>query len=88
MERLAETLGFPEHQYIAVRHDDTDHEHIHVAMWPHGNGLVFEDVERGVRVKASFVARELNKTRLCERIGAFQSCLLYTSDAADESSSV
>ena len=73
MERLAETLGFPEHQYIAVRHDDTDHEHIHVAMWPHGNGLVFEDVERGVRVKASFVARELNKTRLCERIGAFQS---------------
>jgi hypothetical protein len=34
---------------------------------------VFEDVERGVRVKASFVARELSKARLCERLGAFQS---------------
>jgi len=40
---------------------------------PHGNGLVFEDVDRGIRVKASFVARELSKTRLCERLGAFQS---------------
>jgi len=169
VERLVDTLGFSEHQYIAVRHSDTDHEHIHVAInkihhetfrihspawdhqklftgartlerelgltplrsrtrdrervpqraadceahhgidsfarwareklrpalratelrsWndvhdvcgrfgvmirPHGNGLVFEDVERGVRVKASFVARELSKTRLCKRLGAFQS---------------
>jgi hypothetical protein len=27
-----DTLGFSEHQYIAVRHDDADHEHIHVAI--------------------------------------------------------
>jgi hypothetical protein len=169
VENLVDTLGFSEHQYIAVRHSDTDHEHIHVAInkihsetfrihspawdhqklftgaralerelgltplrsrtrhrekipqravdceahhgvdsfarwsreklrpalratelrsWddvhdlcgrfgvvirPHGNGLVFEEVEGGVRVKASFVARELSKTRLCERFGAFQS---------------
>ncbi|MGB5311391.1 MAG: TraI/MobA(P) family conjugative relaxase, partial [Polyangiales bacterium] len=169
VERLVDTLGFSEHQYIAVRHSDTDHEHIHLAInkihpatfrihspaWDHqklftgaralerelgltplrsrtrdcervpqraadceahhgidsfarwareklrpalhkselrswddvhevcsrfgvvirahGNGLLFEDVQRGVRVKASFVARELSKTRLCERLGAFQS---------------
>lgn len=168
VERLVDTLGFSEHQYITVRHSDTDHEHVHIAInkihpetfrihspaWDHqklftgaralerelgliplrsrtrerervpqraadcevhhgvesfarwareklrsalrttelrswddvhdvcsrlgvvirvhGNGLVFEDVERGVRVKASFVARELSKTRLCERLGAFQ----------------
>ena len=168
VDRLADFLGFTEHQYLAVRHNDTDHEHIHVAInkihpetfrihspaWDHqklftgaralekelgliplrsrtrdrewvpqraadceahhgvesfarwaleklrpalrttelrswddvhdacsrfgvvirahGNGLVFEDVERGVRVKASFVARELSKARLCERLGAFQ----------------
>jgi len=169
VERLVDTLGFSEHQYIAARHDDTDHEHIHVAVnkihpatfrihspaWDHqklftvaralelelgltplrsrtrqrehenvpqrvadweahhgidsfarwarekvrpalrvaelrtwddvhdvcgrygvvirlyGNGLVLEDVERGVRVKASFVARELSKARLCGRLGAF-----------------
>ena len=168
VERLVDTLGFSEHQYIAVRHDDTDHEHIHVAInkvhpetfrihapawdhqklftgaralerelgltplrsrtrdrenvpqraadceahhgiesfarwareklrpalrrtelrsWndvhdvcgqlgvvirPHGNGLVFEDADRGVRVKASFVARELSKARLSKQLGAFQ----------------
>ncbi|MEM7136576.1 MAG: relaxase/mobilization nuclease domain-containing protein [Myxococcota bacterium] len=27
-----DTLGFSEHQHIAVRHSDTDHEHIHVAI--------------------------------------------------------
>ena len=32
VERLVDTLGFSEHQYIAARHDDTDHEHIHVAI--------------------------------------------------------
>jgi hypothetical protein len=32
VERLLDTLGFSEHQYIAVRHSDTDHEHIHVAI--------------------------------------------------------
>jgi len=180
VERLVDTLGFSEHQYIAVRHDDTDHEHIHVAInkihpetfrihspaWDHqklftgaralerelgltplrsrtrerervpkraadceahheiesfarwareklrpalhaaqlrswddvhnvcgrfgvvirthGNGLVFEDVERGVRVKASFVARELSKTGLCERLGAFQSASQRQREAAHQ----
>jgi len=165
---FVDTLGFSEHQYLAVRHNDTDHEHIHVAInkihpetfrihspawdhqklftgaralerelglaplmsrtrdrervpqraadceahhgiesfarwareklrpalraselrsWddvhdvcsrlgvvirPHGNGLVFEDADRGVRVKASFVARELSKARLCKQLGSFQ----------------
>ena len=178
VERLVDTLGFSKHQYIAVRHNDTDHEHIHVAinkihpetfrihspawdhqklftgaralerelgltpLWSrtrdrervpqraadceahhgvesfarwareklrpalrttelrswddvydvcsrfgvairaHGNGLVFEDVERGVRVKASFVARELSKARLCERLGAFQSASERPREAA------
>ena len=168
VDRLVDTLGFSEHQYIAVRHSDTDHEHIHVAInkihpetfrihspawdhqklftgardlerelgltplrsrtrdrehvprrtadceahhglesfarwareklrpdlrrtelrsWndvhdvcgrlgvvirPHGNGLIFEDVDRGVRVKASFVARDLSKARLCKQLGSFQ----------------
>ena len=43
---------------------------------------MFEDVERGVRVKASFVARELSKTRLCERLGAFQSASERQREAA------
>ena len=168
VERLVDMLGFSDHQYIAVRHNDTDHEHIHVAInkthpetfrihspawdhhklftgaralelelgltplrsrtrdrerlpqraadceahhgvdsfarwareklrpalrrtelrsWndvhdvcgrlgvvirPHGNGLVFEDADRGVRVKASFIARELSKARLSKQLGAFQ----------------
>ncbi|NNE18235.1 MAG: relaxase/mobilization nuclease domain-containing protein [Myxococcales bacterium] len=168
VQSLVDALGFSEHQYIAVRHNDTDHEHVHVAInkihpetfrihspawdhrtlftgaralerelglrplrsrtrdrekiperaidceahqginsfarwarenlrpairatelrrWddvheacsrlgvvirPHGNGLVFEDVARGVRVKASFVGRELSKARLCERLRAFE----------------
>ena len=36
-----------------------------VLLRSHGNGLVFEDVERGIRVKASSVSRELSKPRLC-----------------------
>ena len=168
VDNLVDTLGFSEHQYIAVRHSDTEHEHVHVAInklhpetfrihspaWDHqklftgaralerelgliplrsrtrdrvktperaidceahqgihsfarwarenlrpalrrselrrwddvheacgrlgivirlhGNGLVFEDVVRGVRAKASFVGRELSKARLCERLGAFE----------------
>ena len=167
VESLVETLGFAGHQYIAARHNDKDHEHVHVAInkihpetfrihspawdhqklftagralelelgltplqsrvrdrekvpqraadheaqhgidsfarwareqlgpalragqlrsWedvhnvcagvgvvlrPHGNGLVFEDVEQGMRVKASFVDRQLSKPRLCQRFGAF-----------------
>lgn len=180
VESLVDTLGFSEHQYIAVRHNDTDHEHIHVAInkihpntfrihspewdhqklftgaralerelgltplrsrtrdrekipeqaidceahqginsfarwarenlrpalrsselrtWddvhdvcgrlgvvarPHGNGLVFEDATRAVRVKASFVDRELSKTRLCERLGEFQPASERQLEAARE----
>jgi len=180
VENLVETLGFSGHQYIAARHNDKDHEHVHVAIskihpetfrihspawdhqklftagrvlelelgltplqsrvrdrekvphraadheahhgidsfarwarkqlgpalgagqvrsWddvhnvcaslgvvlrPHGNGLVFEDAERAVRVKASFVARELSKTRLCERLGAFQSVSERQREAAHQ----
>jgi hypothetical protein len=168
VEHLVDVLGFSEHQYVAVRHNDKDHEHVHVAInkihpetlrihspawdhqklftgaralelelgltplrsrararenvpqraadleayqrvesfarwarenlrptlratelrsWndlhavcfrfgivlrPHGNGLVFEDLDRGVRVKASFVGRELSKPQLCKQLGAFQ----------------
>ena len=43
-----------------------------VLIRPHGNGLVFEDVERGVRVKASYVGRELSKARLCRQFGDFR----------------
>jgi hypothetical protein len=43
-----------------------------VVLRLHGNGLVFEDVEQGVRVKASFVDRQLSKPRLCQRLGAFE----------------
>ncbi|MGB8330032.1 MAG: TraI/MobA(P) family conjugative relaxase, partial [Polyangiales bacterium] len=180
VESLVDTLGFSEHQYIAVRHNDTDHEHIHVATnkihpetfrihspaWDHqklftgaraierelgltplrsrtrdrekiperaidceahqginsfarwarrklrpalrsselrtwddvhdvcsrlgvvarprGNGLVFEDATRAVRVKASFVDRELSKTRLCERLGEFQPAWERQLEAARE----
>jgi len=49
---------------------------------PHGNGLVFEDVDRGVRVKASFVARELSKARLCEQLGPFQSASVHQLEVA------
>jgi len=168
VENLVDALGFSEHQYIAARHNDKDHEHVHVAInkihpgtfrihspaWDHqklfaagraleaeleltplrsmarqreqlpqraadceahqgidsfarwarktlapvlrstelqswadmhdacgrfgvvlrlhGNGLVFEDAERGVRVKASCVGREFSKPRLCKRLGNFQ----------------
>ena len=32
VEDLVDTLGFSEHQYIAARHDDKDHEHVHMAI--------------------------------------------------------
>lgn len=178
VENLVETLGFSRHQYIAARHNDKDHEHVHVAInkihpetfrihspawdhqklftagrvlerelgltplqsrvhdrekvpqraadheahhgvesfarwarkrlgpalqdrelrsWdelhevcarlgvvlrPHGNGLVFEDVEQGMRVKASFVDRQLSKPRLCQRFGAFQPAPAHQLEAA------
>ncbi|MGB8329841.1 MAG: relaxase/mobilization nuclease domain-containing protein [Polyangiales bacterium] len=44
-----------------------------VVIRPHGNGLVFERVDRGVRVKASLLDRELSKARLCRQLGPFQS---------------
>jgi len=31
-ERFCEALGFREHQRISVVHDDTDHQHIHIAI--------------------------------------------------------
>ena len=178
VEKLVETLGFSGHQYIAARHNDKDHEHVHVAIhkihpatfrihspawdhqklftagrvleaelgltplrsrvrdrekvpkraadcevhhgihsfarwarknlgpalqarglrsWdelhqvcaglgvvlrPYGNGLVFEDVEKGVRVKASFVDRQLSKPRLCQRFGAFEPAPAHQREAA------
>jgi len=168
VENLVVALGFSDHQYIAARHNDKDHEHVHVAIhkihpgtfrihspaWDHqklftagralemelglkplrtvarereklperaadceahqgiesfarwarktlapalqatelrswddlhnvcgrfgvvvrlhGNGLVFEDAERGVRAKASCVGRELSKPRLCKQLGDFR----------------
>jgi len=53
-----------------------------VVLRPHGNGLVFEDVEQGVRVKASFVDRELSKPRLCQRFAAFQPAPAHQLEAA------
>jgi hypothetical protein len=38
----------------------------------HGNGLVFEDAEQGIRVKASCVGRNFSKPRLCKQLGDFQ----------------
>ncbi len=32
VERFCEALGFREHQRISVVHDDTDHQHIHIAI--------------------------------------------------------
>jgi hypothetical protein len=168
VENLVETLRFSGHQYIAARHNDKDHEHVHVAInkihpqtfrihspaWDHqklfpagrglelelgltplrstardrekvpqraadyeaqqgvesfarwarktlapalraveigtwddvhnvcdrfdvvvrlhGNGLVFEDAEQGIRVKASCVGRNFSKARLCKQLGDFR----------------
>ncbi|MGB3050197.1 MAG: relaxase/mobilization nuclease domain-containing protein, partial [Polyangiales bacterium] len=32
VENLVEAMGFAGHQYIAARHNDKDHEHVHVAI--------------------------------------------------------
>jgi len=32
VENLVDKLGFSEHQYVAARHNDKDHEHVHVAI--------------------------------------------------------
>ena len=179
MEHLVDVLGFSEHQYIAARHNDKDHEHIHVAInkihpetfrihspaWDHqklfkagraleaelglrplrartrerdelpqpaadyeaqqgvesfarwarktlapalraveigtwddvhnvcgrlgvvlrlhGNGLVLEDAERGVRVKASSLGREFSKPRLCKQLGDFRPASVHQLEASD-----
>lgn len=43
-----------------------------VVLRLHGNGLVFEDAERGVRVKASWVGRNFSKPRMCKQLGDFR----------------
>jgi len=179
VENLVDTLGFSEHQYIAARHNDKDHEHVHVAInkihpdtlrihspaWDHqklfeagraleaelglrplrartrerdelpqpaadyeaqqgvesfarwarktlapalraveigtwddvhnvcrrfgvvlrlhGNGLVFEDAERGIRVKASSLGREFSKPRLCKQLGDFRPASVHQLEASD-----
>ena len=55
-----------------------------VVIRPYANGLVFEDVKCGVHVKASFVARQLSKPRLCERLGRARACGRSTSRASSE----
>jgi len=178
VEHLVDVLGFSEHQYITARHNDKDHEHIHVAInkihpetfrihspaWDHqklftagralemelgltplrtvarerenlperaadceahqgidsfarwarktlaptlratelrswddlhsvcgrfgvvvrlhGNGLVFEDAERGVRVKASCVGRNFSKPRLCKQLGDFRPASVHQREDA------
>ena len=178
VENLVETLGFSGHQYIAARHNDKDHEHVHVAInkihpetfrmhspaWDHqklftagrdleaelgltplrsrardrekvpqraadyeahqgivsfarwarktlgpalrvadlrswddvheacgrfgvalrlhGNGLVFEDAEQNVRVKASCVGREFSKPRLCKQLGDFRPASVHQLEAS------
>jgi hypothetical protein len=32
VENLVDVLGFSDHQFIATRHNDKDHEHVHVAI--------------------------------------------------------
>jgi hypothetical protein len=179
VENLVDTLGFSEHQYIAARYNDKDHEHVHVAInkihpdtfrihspaWDHqklfaagraleaeldltplrsmarereklpqraaeceahqgidsfarwarktlapalratplrswdkvhnvcrrfgvvlrlhGNGLVFEDAERGIRVKASSLGREFSKPRLCKQLGDFRPASVHQLEASD-----
>ena len=178
VENLVDTLGFSEHQYIAARHNDKDHEHVHVAInkihpdtfrihspaWDHqklfaagraleaeleltplrsiarereklprraadceahqgidsfarwarktlapalratplrtwdevhdvcgrfgvvlrlhGNGIVFEDAERDVRVKASSLGREFSKPRLCKQLSDFRRASAYQLEAS------
>jgi hypothetical protein len=53
-----------------------------VLLRSHGNGPVFEDVARSIRVKASSVSRELSKPRLCKRLGDFQAASSQHLEAA------
>ncbi len=56
------------------------HRHVVGSRWRFS--LVFEDVEQGVRVKASFVDRQFSKPRLCQRLGAFQAACVHELEAA------
>jgi hypothetical protein len=70
---------------VQVRSWDDVHDvcaSLGVVLRPHGNGLVFEDVEQGVRVKASFVGRKLSKPRLCQRFRAFHPAPAHQLEAA------
>jgi len=70
---------------VQVRSWDDVHDvcaSLGVVLRPHGNGLVFEDVEQGVRLKASFVDRELSKPRLCQRFRAFEPAPAHQLEAA------
>jgi hypothetical protein len=53
-----------------------------VVLRLHGNGLVFEDAERGVRVKASSLGREFSKPRLCKQLGDFRRASAYQLEAS------
>jgi hypothetical protein len=69
-----ENLG-PALRAIEIRSWDDIHRicgRFGVVLRLHGNGLVFEDVEGGIRAKASSVGRELSKPRLCKRLGDFE----------------
>jgi hypothetical protein len=48
----------------------------------HGNGLVFEDAERSVRVKASCVGRNFSKPRLCKQLGDFRPTSVHQMEGA------
>jgi len=53
-----------------------------VVLRLHGNGLVFEDAERQVRVKASCVGREFGKSRLCKPLGDFRPAFVCQFEAS------
>ena len=46
-------------------------------------GLVFEDAERGIRVKASSLGREFSKSRLCKQLGDFRPASVHQLEASD-----
>jgi hypothetical protein len=54
-----------------------------VVLRLHGNGLVFEDAERGIRVKASSLGREFSKPRLCKQLGDFRPASVHQLEASD-----
>ena len=55
---------------------------VRVVLRLHGNGLVFEDAERGVRAKASCIGREFSKPRLCKQLSDFRRASAYQLEAS------